>query len=91
MNGVRTYRSEDQESNNEKSKRVECPNCKRIGFTIVKKESNPWAYIGIIVVPFLIICACLKDFGKKEVHYCRFCNHDYTDVKPYEESNCIIF
>ena len=40
MNQVRTYRTEGENKINKKSKKVKCPNCKHIGFTVVKEECD---------------------------------------------------
>lgn len=90
MNGVRTYRSEDQ-LNSEKSKRILCPNCNTTGYTIVKKECDCGIILAVLFFPPLILCFFMSnDFDKKEVHYCRYCNHDCTDVKSLDENNCNI-
>ena len=95
MNEVRTYSSENQERN-VKSKRVLCPNCHTTGFTIVKKECDTGfcaIFVILILFPILIFCIFFGDInniGKKEVHYCRYCNHDCTNVESLDENCCII-
>ncbi len=92
MNGIRTYRSEDEEIN-VKSKKILCPNCHTVGYTIVKKECDYSILFAIIFLPLLIFCFFMDhDFGKKEKHYCRYCSHDCTDVEALnDEECCIIF
>ena len=99
---VRTYSSsssssEDQQSNdnNEQSKRVLCPHCKKIGYTIIKKECDFCTCFCILLFPILACCFFFnKNFNQTIVHHCRYCNHDCTNVKSYKEdktsSFCII-
>ena len=95
MNQVRTYRTEEENEINKKSKKVKCPNCKTIGFTVVKEECDFCAGICLFIYcfPLYLICLCQgKNILKKEVHYCKNCKHDCTDVEEYKESSfCILF
>ena len=96
MNEVRTYRSEEEDNNSiqKKSKKVKCPNCNEIGYTIVEEKCDDcWGVLFFIFCcPLFCICQFLgQSPGKKLVHYCRYCKHDCTDVEPYNECPCILF
>ena len=60
MNEVRTYRSEEEDNNSiqKKSKKVKCPNCNEIGYTIVEEKCDDcrvFCFLYFVVLYFVYV------------------------------------
>ena len=94
MNDEKNFSSkENKNSIHKKSKKVKCPKCKLIEYTIVKEKCDCFGVILMLICfgPYFFICLCFgEDVTKKYVHYCKNCGYDCTNVKQYEENECCI-
>ncbi len=95
MNDEKNFRSEEENNNSihKKSKKVKCPKCKLIEYTVVEEKCDCVGVILMVIFfgPYIFICLCCgEDVTKKYVHYCKNCGYDCTNVKQYEENECCI-
>ena len=96
MNNEKNFSSkENKNSIHKKSKKVKCPKCKLIEYTIVEEKCDCCAVILMLICfgPYFLICLCFgEDVTKKYIHYCKNCGYDCTKVKEYKENeSCILF
>ena len=93
-------RNKEKAEKKRKPKTVKCPKCGKIGETVVKEECM-WYFLIVLFIPLLNVAFIFYELqevkntpGKtcmmKFVHRCPFCNHNCTDVKEYNKSQCCI-